>query len=394
MKKAIAGVALLMAGLVAAVLVGTAYRSPAPAYALSSGPAATATPSPTATPTPTPTSPAPLKVVSVSPGRNATNVSFAHTISVRFSAAVATTTPDPRLSPKIPGSWKLAGASTLVFVPAGHLPVYTTVRLTIPAGSAGVHAVDGGRFATAYVTQFTVNGPSSILRLQQFLAELGYLPKRFHPAATTGSLSALASEPTNPDLISLLPLSGSFGWRYGGIPQTMASLWKRGRYTSLIKGAVMAFESGHGLTDDGVAGRRVWIALLKATAAHRPHKAAYDYIEVSTATPQRLSVWQNGKVIYRTPANTGIASRPTEKGTFPVYARYVSTTMSGTNPDGSHYNDPGVPYVAYFNGGDAVHGFRRASYGYPQSLGCVELSYSAAAVVFKYDPIGTLVTVF
>ena len=103
---------------------------------------------------------------------------------------------------------------------------------------------------------------------------------------------------------------------------------------------------------------------------------------------------EHGKVIYRTPANTGIASRPTEKGTFPVYVRYRTTTMSGTNPDGTHYNDPGVPYVAYFNGGDAVHGFLRSSYGYPQSLGCVELPYSTAAVVWDYDPIGTLVTVY
>ena len=37
--------------------------------------------------------------------------------------------------------------------------------------------------------------------------------------------------------------------------------------------------------------------------------------------------------------------------------------MSGTNPDGSHYSDPGVPWVSYFNGGDALHGFLRASYG-------------------------------
>jgi len=109
--------------------------------------------------------------------------------------------------------------------------------------------------------------------------------------------------------------------------------------------------------------------------------------------PEKLSVWSNGETIYTTLANTGIASRPTAKGTFPVYARYRTTTMSGTNPDGTHYNDPGVPYVAYFNGGDAVHGFVRASYGSPQSLGCVELSYSSAAVVWKYDPLGTLVTV-
>ena len=30
-------------------------------------------------------------------------------------------------------------------------------------------------------------------------------------------------------------------------------------------------------------------------------------------------------------------------------------------------------WISYFNGGDAVHYFDRAAYGYEQSLGCVEL---------------------
>jgi len=62
--------------------------------------------------------------------------------------------------------------------------------------------------------------------------------------------------------------------------------------------------------------------------------------------------------------------------------------MSGTNPDGSHYSDPGVPYVSYFNGGDALHGFLRGSYGSAQSLGCVEMPYSEASQVYPYTPIG------
>ena len=67
--------------------------------------------------------------------------------------------------------------------------------------------------------------------------------------------------------------------------------------------------------------------------------------------------------------------------------------MSGTNVDGSHYVDPGIPYVSYFNGGDALHGYIRAGYGYPQSNGCVEMPYSEAAAVYPYTPIGTLVQV-
>jgi hypothetical protein len=67
--------------------------------------------------------------------------------------------------------------------------------------------------------------------------------------------------------------------------------------------------------------------------------------------------------------------------------------MKCTNVDGSTYDDPNVPYASYFNGGDALHGFMRASYGTPQSNGCVEMSYADAALVWPLTPIGTLVTV-
>ena len=106
-----------------------------------------------------------------------------------------------------------------------------------------------------------------------------------------------------------------------------------------------------------------------------------------------MTVYRDGTPIYNTLANTGIAAAPTADGTWPVYARYTVTTMTGTNPDGTHYSDPGIPWVSYFNGGDALHGFIRASYGFPQSLGCVEMPYANAAVVFPLTPLGTLVTV-
>ena len=121
--------------------------------------------------------------------------------------------------------------------------------------------------------------------------------------------------------------------------------------------------------------------------------ASYDYVMVNTGSPEYVSLWRDGAVIFKTLANTGIPEAPTALGTYPVYARYITTTMSGTNPDGSHYSDPGIPWVSYFNGGDALHGFLRASYGYPQSLGCVEMPYSSAETIFPYTPIGTLVSV-
>ena len=94
-----------------------------------------------------------------------------------------------------------------------------------------------------------------------------------------------------------------------------------------------------------------------------------------------------------TPGNTGVAAAPTALGTFPVFEHLAVTTMSGTNPGGSHYSDPGIKWVSYFNGGDAVHAFNRATFGTPQSVGCVELPAAAAAKVYPYMPIGTLVTI-
>ena len=59
---------------------------------------------------------------------------------------------------------------------------------------------------------FTVGGPSSVLRLQQLLAETGYLPLRFVVPSGTGSATApaITREPATLDLVSLKPISGAF----------------------------------------------------------------------------------------------------------------------------------------------------------------------------------------
>jgi peptidoglycan hydrolase-like protein with peptidoglycan-binding domain len=261
-----------------------------------------------------------------------------------------------------------------------------------------------------------------VLRLQQLLAELGYLPVTFvrssgssgasvtstgqgaslssyslsgaEPAVSTTSAGvAIQSEPTKPDEIPLAPLAGHFTWRFANTPQSLRALWATGEPNVILTGAVMAFESASGLATDGSAGPLVWQALLADVAARKFDAGPYNYLMVSETLPESLTVWQDGKTVLEYPANTGISAAPTATGTYPVYARYLTTTMSGTEPNGKKYKDPGIPWVSYFNGGDAVHGYIRPGYGYPQSLGCVELSYADAKVVFNYDPLGTLVTV-
>jgi peptidoglycan hydrolase-like protein with peptidoglycan-binding domain len=219
-------------------------------------------------------------------------------------------------------------------------------------------------------------GPS-VLRLQQLLAESGYLPVSF---------TARGPQP----LYELAPRRGRFNWRFAPLAG-LSGEWQPGVYSTVTRAAVMSFEADHDLPTDGIAGRRVWLAL---TAKPRPvARVPYTYVVVRESSPETITIYRNGHSVFTSLANTGIPAAPTALGTYPVYLRYVSTTMQGTNPDGTHYDDPNIPWVSYFNGGDAVHGFLRGSYGSPQSLGCVELPYSSAASAYQLMNYGTLVTV-
>lgn len=329
-----------------------------------------------------PTPAKPLAVVSTSPASGATGVEANGEIKVRFSEPLAKGSPLPTLSPAVPGTWSRPDKFTAVFVPSADFVPTSQVTLTIPGGPAGVKSTDHTVLAETSTLSWTVQAGST-LRLQQLLALLGYLPVSWTPAA-----------PSTPGPPSVDPQAGGFAWRWASTPPQLETLWQAGAPNVVTKGAVMAFESDHNLTTDGVAGSQVWAALLAADAAGQATTSPYNYVLVNQTLPQTLQVWQNGSMVATSPANTGISQSPTANGTWPVYEHLTSTTMSGTNPDGSHYSDSGVPWVSYFNGGDAIHGFNRAGYGYPQSLGCVELPYQDAQQVFPMTTIGTLVTVF
>jgi len=282
------------------------------------------------------------------------------------------------------GSWRVTEQHTLVFTPRSlGYGFDAPVKLHLPAW---VKSVDT-HTSTRLLTWTTPTG--SALRLQQLLAELGYMPLTWQPKVgedkptLTSEYAAAVSAP-----------DGAFTWKYGNVPDQLRKLWHPGRTDAIERGAIMAFESDHDLLTDGYIGPAVWNALITAAVAHDRTTAGYSYVVVHRqSSPQTLTLWHDGQTILTTPANTGIPQAPTALGTFPVYARFKTTTMTGTAPDGSHYSDPGIPWVSYFNGGDAIHGFTRASYGSPQSLGCVELPASEAARVYPYTPIGTLVTV-
>jgi peptidoglycan hydrolase-like protein with peptidoglycan-binding domain len=335
---------------------------------------------------------APLQLVSVTPAARAKGVNGAAPIRVQFSAPLAANSPMPQLKPQIAGSWRVQGNSA-VFTPAAGYFENPKVTVKIPGGpsgivsAAGAAAGDGGNLASPVTESFTT-GSFKTLRLQQLLAQLGYLPMTW----TAASGSAISPANANAELSAAYrPPAGTFSW-HGSYPSTLKKQWRAGSGNILDVGAIRAFESVHKLTMDGSAGRTVWSRLLTAVAKGQRNPNGYTYALASQYSPENLRIWHNGRLVFSSPANTGIAAAPTVDGTFPVYLRYYYQIMKGTNPDGSKYADP-VYYVAYFNGGDAVHYFSRGSYGWYQSLGCVELPWDAAKKAWPYLTYGSLVTV-
>jgi hypothetical protein len=226
----------------------------------------------------------------------------------------------------------------------------------------------------------------SMLRLQELLAQLNYLPVSFSSSTTVAStesaqLAAIQSPP-----------QGTFSWRWS-MPSQLTSLWSPGSSNVITEGAVMAFEDFNSLDyNNKLNNPLLWPTLINDVIANKVDPHPYAWIQVRKVLPETLYLWENGSVVLTSPANTGIAGLKTTNGTFPIYLRFKENYMSGTNPNGTKYHDL-VHWINYFLGSEAVHGFVRAAYGFPQSLGCVELPVPTAAKVFPQVHIGTLVTV-
>ena len=307
-------------------------------------------------------------------------------LRLRFSEPVARVLHRrlPSLGPQASGHWRRADAHTLEFVPQGYgFGLDGRVQLKLPVPVAWIGAARRPTTTMAWTTPV-----ASELRLEELLALLRYIPLRW--TATRADAGRTVSSQL---AAAVHPPAGRFEWRYPNTPAPLVDLWHPGRYNAIVRGAVMAFEHEHGLTVDAFAGRRVWRALIADVVAGKPRAGGYSYVYVHSAVPQSLNLWHDGRAVLSSPGNTGVPAAPTQLGTFPVFEHIPVGTMSGTNPDGSHYHDPGIRYISYFNHGEAIHAFNRASFGTPQSLGCVELPLSAAAKVWPYTPIGTLVTV-
>jgi peptidoglycan hydrolase-like protein with peptidoglycan-binding domain len=317
-------------------------------------------------------------------------------LRVRLSGRPASFSPRPELSPTVAGTWTTRGDSE-IFTPTSTLDPCATYTLTIPAAST---AISHSPLATQRDVTLQVACPS-VKGLQQTLSRLDYLPysARSSPrvsdvggassvSATTGETSARLDRRRIAAIDAFDPSSAPLHARVANAPPL-----EYGQLDETTKGAVMVFQAAHEIEPTGTPEAATWKALLRAAERDERNRSPYTFVTVSESIPETLEVHRDNHVVLSTPANTGVPGAETAQGIFPIFSRFVSTTMVGTDPDGTKYTAPDVPWVNYFNGGDAVHGYPRASYGSPQSNGCVELPIETAHTVYEMLKIGDIVEV-
>jgi lipoprotein-anchoring transpeptidase ErfK/SrfK len=303
-------------------------------------------------------------------------------LTVTLSAPPAATSPTPMLIPAVAGTWSRVGDSE-VFTPASTLLPCTDYTLTVWANTT---AAGHSRLGSKHISHLHVACPS-ISALQQSLARLDYLGARFHPLydvhippgpETRGQAAEHAFHPPRGVLVP--------------DPSTAPPI-ETGHLDETTKGALTVFQAAHNIEPTGEPNTATWLSLLAAETHDKRNPRHYTWVTVSESIPETLEVHVGNHVALSTPANTGVPGAETPQGVFPIYSRFVSTTMTGTDVDGTKYVVPDVPWVNYFNGGDAVHGYPRASYGSPQSNGCVELPIETAHTVFGMLQLGDIVEV-
>ena len=303
-------------------------------------------------------------------------------LRVLLSAPVAANSPPPTLRPAVAGTWTAVGDAE-VFTPASTLQPCATYALTVWADTV---ASGYARLGRRHVLGLHVACPP-IAATQQALARLGYLGAVFRPMYTV-QIPPGRETRREASTHAFHPPRGRLAPDPADAPPVAM-----GQLDETTRGALTVYQSDRGLPATGEPDYATWASLLSAVAADRRNPRPYTWVSVSESVPETLEVHRGHHVALSTPANTGVPGAETPQGIFPIFARDVTTTMTGTDVDGTKYVVPDVPWVNYFTGGDAVHGYPRASYGSPQSNGCVELPIETAHVVFGMLAVGDIVDV-
>lgn len=115
---------------------------------------------------------------------------------------------------------------------------------------------------------------------------------------------------------------------------------------------------------------------------------------------QKLTAWENGKIVHETKVSSGMNLTPTVKGSFRVQRKIPLHDMRGPSPykniyPSGKYLTKNVPNTLYFYQGYAIHGaYWHNNFGRPASHGCVNTPLASAQWLYDWAPVGTRIEIW
>ncbi len=131
-------------------------------------------------------------------------------------------------------------------------------------------------------------------------------------------------------------------------------------------------------------------APLGGVVSNPPTKDKWIDINVTTQT---VTAYEGSTPIKSVVVSTGVTRTPTVLGTYKIYRKIPSQTMSGgSQAAGDYYFLPNVTDVMYFYQGYAFHGtYWHNNFGRPMSHGCVNMTLADAEWFYQWASVGTMV---
>ena len=200
----------------------------------------------------------PFELINEFPRAGRTGVPGTTRIVLTFSHRLAGSGPLPTITPATPGRWTRTW-NHLIFVPTVAFAPDTTVTVTVPRGAASPLDLGGGRVVRSIRSSFTVSN-GSILRAEQLLAELDYLPVEFVPASPVPLGTAAAAR------AAFVAPPGHFTWNWAA-PAPLRQEFAGRASPTLLRGALLSLERLAGLPESGQLGAAEWRVLLRESRA-------------------------------------------------------------------------------------------------------------------------------
>lgn len=172
---------------------------------------------------------------------------------------------------------------------------------------------------------------------------------------------------------------------------------------------LIAGKNGMDIVDKEKVASEVAEKVISAKSIERALPVAYQNYKTIQAVPydkwiavdlvnKRMYAYEKTELVNTFLVSAGAPATPTVVGSYKIYRKIPSQTMSGPNADGSRYVQPNVQWVNYFYKDYAIHGnyWRPVSYfgNINSSHGCVGVVNDDAAWIYDWAPVGTEVITF